>query len=351
MPVDDDGAVALERAVADAEWLAHRYDPGHDAIHFTHVPRAVHRAATFLTDDYLPPRAAPLVIRREEALAAAPPPAPIHFIFHSAYCCSTLLARAFDLPGRAMGLKEPPILNDLVGWRRRGAAPAAVARVLDAALALLARPFGPGEAVVVKPSNVANGFADVMLAMRPDASALLLHAPLPVFLGSVARKGMEGRLWVRTLLVGLVKDGLIDLGLTPEDLLGQTDLQVAAVGWLAQHALFARLIERHGPDRVRVLDSEALMAGPAAALTALAAHFRIDLDEATLAAALAGPAFNSHSKTGARFAAGDRLDEQRGGAALHAEEIERVLVWADAVAKTAGVPMRLAAPLLTGPAV
>ena len=37
----------------DPAWLAHRYDPTADDIHFVEAPRAVHRAATFLTDEYL----------------------------------------------------------------------------------------------------------------------------------------------------------------------------------------------------------------------------------------------------------------------------------------------------------
>ena len=50
-----------------------------------------------------------------------------------------MLARALDLPGVAMGLSEPVILNDVVGFRRRGAAPRDVARLADAATAA-ARP-------------------------------------------------------------------------------------------------------------------------------------------------------------------------------------------------------------------
>jgi len=36
--------------------------------------------------------------------------------------------------------------------------------------------------------------APVLLQLRPQARALLLYAPLPVFLGSVARKVMDGQI-------------------------------------------------------------------------------------------------------------------------------------------------------------
>jgi hypothetical protein len=255
-----------------------------------------------------------------------------------------VLARAFDLPGAAMGLKEPVLLNDLVGWSHRGGTPRDIAPVLDAGLALLARPFGPGEAVIIKPSNITNGFAPAMLTMRPAARALLLHAPLEVYLGSIAKKGMEGRLWVRELLVKQLRDGLHSFGYAGEDYLGMTDLQVAAIGWLAQHALFTRMVGEFGADRVRTIDSETLMAAPEAAMQALSRLFDVPLDAA---AVVAGPAFTTHSKFGSNFGAAARDAEIRTSAGAYAEEITKVSFWAGKVAETAGLSLVLPAGLLT----
>src|SRR4051812_5213733 len=201
-----------ERLQLPPEWLAHRYDPQQDAVHFVRADRETRRSIPFLTDEHLPSAAEPLVARRVDSLAVTPGTAPIHFILHSAYCCSTLLANAYDREGIASSFKEPTILNDLAGWRHRGGEPARMAEVLDGALRLLARPFGVGEASVVKPSNVVNALAPAMLAMRPEAGCVLLHAPLRVYLGSIAGKALWGRLWVRDLLTKLLRDGMIDLG-------------------------------------------------------------------------------------------------------------------------------------------
>jgi hypothetical protein len=186
--------------VADPEWLAHRYDEKADAFHYRHVTRSRHAEVGFATDDYLGKETKPVVIPREEAARMLGDEAPIHFIFHSAYCASTMLVRALDVPGSAMGLSEPVILNDMVGWRSRGANVQVQARVMDDALGQLSRPWAPGEAVIVKPSNVFNGLALGALGLRPNAKALLLHAPLEAFLLSIARKGMWCRLWARELL-------------------------------------------------------------------------------------------------------------------------------------------------------
>jgi hypothetical protein len=328
----------------DPKWLAHRYDPQHDAVHFIPVERAVRRAVPFLTDEHLPSAAEPLVVRRQDALAAAPEPSPVHFIFHSAYCCSTLLANAYDSDGLASTFKEPTVLNDLVGWRHRGGAPAQVGEALDHMLRLMARPFAAGEAAVVKPSNLINALAPAMLAMRPKAAALLLHAPLGVFLGSIAGKGLWGRLWVRDLLMKQLKDGLIDLGFQPEDHLLQTDLQVAAVGWLAQQQLFARLAGQY-PGRVRTLDSETLLARPHEALAAIDRLFGLAREPARLEETVAS-VFRRHAKFGGEFDREDRLAGQRSAAELHGEEIEKVTLWAETVAANAAVPARLPSPLL-----
>ncbi len=330
---------SIAAAVKDASWLAHRYDPGNDAVHLLPVPRSTHREVTFLTDEYLPAGLDPLVIRRGEAVAAAPPRAPLHFLFHSAFCCSTLLARALDRPGWAMALKEPVILNDIIGWRRRGGNGPDMAEVLDDVLTLMARPFEAGEMVFVKPSTAVNGLAAAMLTLRPDACAVLLYAPLRTYLGSIARKGLDGRLWVRTLLMGMLDDKLIDLGFTPRDYLGQTDLQVAAIGWLAHQRLFAQLISRFGAARIRLLDSATLMAEPHAAITAIAAMAGSPLHPAAITAISTGPAFTTHSKSGAKFSTDDRAEDLQRASTIHADEIEKVAQWAEVVAARAEIPI------------
>jgi hypothetical protein len=337
---------SIHAIASDPCWLPDRYDPAHDAVHFRRVDRDTHRKATFLTPEYLGEEANPLAIRRTDALASVERSAPVHFIFHSAYCCSTLLARAFDMPGFAMGLKEPLILNDMVGWRHRGGEPRRVGEVLDSAITLLSRPFGKDEAIIIKPSNLCNGLAEAMMALRPAAKALLLHAPLPIFLASVARKGMWGRLWVRELMVKQLRDGFIDLGLEGDDYLGLTDLQAAAVGWLAQQALFTRMAARLGPQRIATLDSEQLLAAPADTMKALARHFGVDIDDMGLAEVVSGPAFRQHSKYGNAFDNEARVAEQRDGAQVHREEIEKVTGWADVVAANNQIPMRLPSSLI-----
>lgn len=325
--------------LTDAEWLAHRYIESEDKVRFVRVPRERHGEVPFLTDDCLGELGPAHDLPAAECLAQVRP-GPLHFLFHSAFCGSTMLVRGFDRPGLAMGLSEPVILNDVVGFRRRGAERRAVARAADVATRLLARPFAAGEAVVVKPSNVINPLAELLLALRPDAKAVFLYAPLETFLISVARKGLGCRLWVRELAEGyLAESFLVPLGLSPAEIFRQTDLQVAAVGWLAQHRHFAGLREKLGVERVQLLDSEAMTADPAAAITAVAGHYGLAVDESTAAEIAAGPAFSRHSKSGQAYSAAARTADYSAARDAYGEEIEVVLAWAEKLAETAGVAL------------
>lgn len=327
----------------DARWYPHRFDAAGNVIQFIPVDRSILSAATFLTDAYLPVPSRPRIIGCAEA-AAVKSPAP-HFIFHSAYCCSTLVANALDLPGVSFGLKEPVMLNDISGWRRRGGQPAEIVTALQTAMKLLGRPQGPGENVIIKPSNVINALAPAMLAASPESQALLLYTPLQNYLASIAKKGMWGRLWVRDLFVKLSKDGLTDYGFTPEDVIQQTDLQIAAIGWLAQHRLFAAIEDRFGPQRIRSLQSENLLANPEAVMQQLCDHFNLRPSHEMLAETIK-KTFARNAKTGDSFNADMRRAEHDDSIKLHQEEISKVVIWAEAVAKSAGQNLTLNSPLL-----
>ncbi len=336
-----------EAALAgDPAWLAHRYQPQGDLIGFRHVPRARRRQVPFLTDPNLQGCGPLSGLGRARALALLPASAPLHFIFHSAFCCSTLLANVLDLPGISTSLKEPVILNDILGWQARGADPARVGLVLESALQLLGRPFEPGEAVIVKPSNVVSALIPAMLQLRPDARALLLHAPLPVFLASVARKGLEGRLWVRELAWKFSRDRFSEFGFSEEERFRQTDLQVAALGWLAQQRLFAGLAQTLGVQRIKTLNSEELLARPADAIIRISAHFALPLTEEQARQLAGGPGFTRNAKTGATFDVSDRQALHEASLHAHADEIAKVEGWASAVADHADIPLSLPAPLL-----
>jgi hypothetical protein len=338
--------------LADAEYLAHRYDEVADGFRFVHVSRDVHRSSTFITDEHLANVDQFDLIGRADLAPAPDQLAPIHFIFHSAYCCSTMMARAFDIPGTSMGLKEPVVLNDMIGWQRRGASAAQISDVLNLSLDLLARPFEADEAVIIKPSNICTPLAIPALRQRPDAKALLLYAPIDSYLKSIAKKEMWGRIWVRDVLLGTLKDGYLVGGFSQEELLRLTDLQVAAVGWLSQHAAFARILNTIGPNRVKLLDSETFLSRPDEVIHQLNQLFDLELSQEGLDQIIGGPAFTSHSKLDQNkpqqvFNASKRKQEQSQAATLHGAEIDMVARWIGAVAESQNIKIDIGSDLLS----
>ena len=328
------------RLIADPQAHAHRYVEDADAFRMIDLPRAAHALGPFLSDEYVGERRVLGDIAAEAALALPADP-PLHFLFHTAFCGSTQLVRALDHPGVAMGLSEPMLFNDITGLNKRGGSPRDVARLADLGTRLLGRPFAAGEAVVAKPSNIINPFAPLLMAVRPGARALFLHAPLETFLTSVARKGLWCRLWVRELLEGFIATRAFDLGMSMEDHFRQSDLQVAAVGWLAQMQMMQALAGRVGP-RLASLDADRMLADPAAALLAVAGHYGLALDATAAAGIAAGPVFSRHSKSGAAYDPARRTADYAAVRAAHADEIDKVASWARAVAETVG--LSLAAP-------
>lgn len=336
----------LQTLARDPAWLPHRIDLRSREIGFVKLDREDHRRATFLTDEYIGADAQREAIALTEIgeVARAASPGRCHFIFHSAFCCSTLLARAMDIPGVAMGLKEPAALMNLADAALTGSN---VGGVLPPVLDLLSRPFADGEAVVIKPTNVVNPLIDALLAARPDARALLLYSPLPGFLRSVAQKGLFGRIWARRSAASLARKPEFDPGYTPAERWEHSDLQVAALAWLQQQALFHRL-SRSMPDRVATLDNETLLADPKRALAALTGLFQLDVAEDAIEAIASGPIFARNSKRHAEpFDAERRAAEHAQAELAYGEEIGMVVRWAEAVAAHVGVPMRLGATLIS----
>ena len=282
MPADQ---TALNLLLSDADWLVHRYDDSKDAFQFRQVSWPRRAETPFLSDENLAQVGEARPLAADDIALAQISQSPLHFIFHSAFCASTLLTKALS-DGGVSTLSEPQVLNDLIGAVRRGQSGPDVARRLDQGLALLARPMAGTDAVVVKPSNLVNHLARAMLTLRPESRAILLYAPLPIFLTSVARKGLWCRLWVRELLEYQLDLGMINFGFTTKDYLRMSDLQVAALGWLVQHQLFQSL--RSGPLAARVLmiDSERLTQHPEEVLPRLCQHLVPNMGGARIEAVL-----------------------------------------------------------------
>lgn len=335
--------------ISDPAWLPHAYNASDDTLIFAHLPRESQRRAVFLDPRFLAraEKSSPVPVAEIPTAAVRDGAGPIHFIFHTAFCCSTLLARALDVPGVAMGVKEPSVLvsvtRDFATGRRRPGLPAALQITLD----LLSRPLEHGETQVVKPSVVVNHAVPSFLHLRPDAKAIVLYSGLDQFLRAIVRRNLDGRAYARNMFRNFAAAIPLDTGYLPEDLFAQTDLQIAAQAWLMQMSFLESVVQRFGAARVRTLNSNSLLDDPAAVLEKVARFLELGLSATDAAAIAAGPVFQEHAKhAGVPFDAETHRAQLDQAGVVHFEELNAARAWARTLAHRCSVPTTLGDTLL-----
>jgi hypothetical protein len=330
---------SVQQYIEDAAWLPFRYDAGAHALKFVHAPREVQRRTTFLDPRFLTgqPESESIPVRDLSVDALRARAGPMHFIFHSAFCCSTLAARAFDVPGVSMGLKEPSVLADIAA---SGSASPQRTAALSASLDLLSRPLAAGEVQIVKPSNFGNLIMADILRLRPDAKAIVMHSSLEQFLQAIARRDTDGRRFGRMMYVDFNRAAPLGRA-APESQFLLCDLQIAAKAWVMQAAVLAKSAQEFAP-RVRLLSKDRFLGEPARALFEMARFFGLPLSEAQCAAIVSGGVFSEHAKSlGIRFDANDHARQERGAAASHAKEIAEAAEGIKVAAQVWGAPTAL----------
>jgi hypothetical protein len=326
---------------ADPDWLPHTFDALGTNLTFVHVPRQARADLMFLSDEHFAEKFEKASFPASAIAAEVPAAgkAPMHFVFHTSFCCSTLLANALDVPGKSLVLKEPDVLINLANRLIRSDDHANRRRI-ELVLRLFERPFGPGESVIVKPTNFANRLLDVVLAQRPQSKAVLLYSDVETFLRSLLKRGMFGRIFGRQLFVQLRQWSPLDVGYGPDELLQLTDVQAAALAWLMQIQQFDAIARAFG-KRVMLLDSATLLADPAAVLGRAQALFELGLDRAAVEAIVTGPVFRKHSKFSDReYDSEVREQEHKAASEAHSDELQMVVQWIGAVAAQVGAPLR-----------
>lgn len=269
----------------------------------------------------------------------------LSFIWHTSYCCSTVIAAALDAPGRCLSLKEPQALVGLANLKRGQQGTLKRPGLAQAVFALMARRFEPDEQVLIKPSNYANNLLPEAAAMT-EGRHLMLYSSCRRFLASVLKRGEELRAYPRELFVSLANDGHPQADWPMKTLLCLTDLQMAALAWHMQVAEMRKAMAALG-ERAASLDGDAFLADPKGALAALNRFFGLELDAAALDARLDQGLLARDVKTGgegagkaARDAEAERIERELGA------RLDQVVDWA---ARASGLDP--AAPVLPRPIV
>lgn len=264
---------------------------------------------------------------RGAALDADAEPRPrLNFIWHTSFCCSTVIATALDSAGLNLSLKEPRAVVDLADLKRRqqGLKRPGLAR---AVFGLFARRFTPAEQILIKPSNFANNVIPEATEMT-DGRMIMLYSSCRSFLISMVKTRQERRRYARELFIALANDGHPQTRWPIDTLLRLSDLEIAALTWRMQMSTLRTAMGRLG-SRAASLDGDVFLERPREALSALDAFLGLGLGPARIEAVVEGPLLSRDAKTGA--AAAGRHRRRADAEAVEAQfgdDLDRVVDWA-----------------------
>jgi len=140
------------------------------------------------------------------------PEATVYFIFHNAFCSSTLFTRYLEILDVLLVLREPNVLYEVLTQKRvertlmAPAVPGAAWNDLyDVSRRLLARRYNVSKPTVIKPNDGCNFMMHELVSRDPHNRALFLYSRLEHFTVSVLRLSMRHR-WVRRRAQELLLD-------------------------------------------------------------------------------------------------------------------------------------------------
>lgn len=322
------------------------YRPADDSLAFLPLSQDLIAQASFL-DRRLPlsfADARPISVARCPLLDNAPA-----LLFHTAFCGSTLLARALQAPPAVMSLREPSALLALAmaSLKPDIVPPAQVERAARVVLGLLGRPWVDGGRVLIKPTNQVNRILPLLLRVSPQSRVLLLHSSLEQFLMSCLKKlpaaEQQVRWMAQALLPGTQLAQRLGIPLThPFNL-----VESAVLTWHAQMEIYARALSADTDDRLRSIDIDTLLAAPTRSVAAAADHLYLPGAHDGLEARVID-AFSRNAK--AQDRAFDSAQRERENALMqqrYGDVIQQAMQWAERVIAPAATLPSMWKPLLS----
>lgn len=277
-----------------------------------------------------------------------PTPRPLGFIFHTAYCCSTLLARCIQDLEDTLVLKEPVPLRTLSEEWFHSTNAGACRKMRDMLSVLLSRRFGD-EAVVVKATSLCNNIMPELLDMHEKTRAVFIFSGLEESIASFL-KSPDRREEARAFLNSM--RNLLPEGLKLEDCQRLIDANVVALLWVLQVRAYCELASTRFSGSLVALNCNQLLADPVGALLLAANHLGIGCSRSTVEDVVSGSAFSMHAKLrGSGFSREDRRTDLLRLADRFGEEIRFASQWVRRLPLWEHIPATLPAELIVDPAV
>jgi hypothetical protein len=325
--------------LSDPGWLPLDYDAGSDCFEFAMVDLDRLGRESFL-DQRLGPlweQAVPVMANEVGTTPFSSTPA---WLFHTAFCCSTLLARALHVPPACVALKEPHVLMAMahLSLQESRLPQGLLDRRLAQAVALLSRPWRTDGRILIKPTNAVNRLLPRLLALAPLAPAVLLHAGLEDFMVSCCKKLPSAQTPMRWMAQYLLPGTQLQRALEIPAGHELNFVEACVLVWHAQIEIYARVLAADDQDRLRSLDMHRLLERPEE--TARACAHWLGLDAGNDVADRVAHVFSHDAKRpDAPHGLQRRNAEHAAVMVQHGELVRAALGWAErAVAPKAQLP-------------
>lgn len=310
--------------LADARWFPVDVDVRGGRVAFLELSDAVIGSASFLDNRVEAPLDQSQVVSADQVPQGLVR-SHVGWLFHTSFCCSTLLARALHFPPRQICLKEPLVLRRLGDAREEGVA---LGRFPQIVVDLLARRRADGAGIVIKPTHAALNVAADLLQETPSARAVVLTSDLDDFLVSNLKKTPETQAKIpqlaqRALRAGQFRRRLPEQAFAPPDL-----LCAAALQWAAQRELVLDIQQAAGADRVWILDQHELLHDVAAMARRVALWLGLDPPAEAFAAHVAEVSQRHAKVPDTAYGSEKRDAEKQMVATMFPGELENAASWA-----------------------
>ena len=121
---------------------------------------------------------------------------PTAFIFHSAFCGSTLMSQILETVFNCLSLREPELLTSMLVYNRSEATQEEKTLWFENLQKLLSRRFEPEQSVIVKGNDFANPLLPDVINWKSDVPVLFMYTPLDEFVAACL-KADNRREWIK----------------------------------------------------------------------------------------------------------------------------------------------------------
>ncbi len=197
------------------------------------------------------------------------------FIFHTAFCGSTLMSQLLATAYRSLPLREPDALGNLMYLVKSKTTPESEKSAwMNTVFHILSRRYDENTPVVIKANDYANALISPLLSWRREIRVLFMYTPLAEFVTGCL-KAENRKTWVQDRVRIVRAIGGETLSIPDSLVIGEEDYaEMAAVYWSYNIAAYLESL-RGRESQLRSLEFSDMLADPESTVLAAARLFEL----------------------------------------------------------------------------